>query len=194
MKRGDYVAMLLAGLGMCGGAQAAYTVTVSQVGPNVVANGSGTIDMTGLVNGGIAVMPAQIRPVDARLRTGGVGPVNGYSGVVGPASFGTGFSAFPTTSSNDPVEIYGQTGIVAVPAGYIAGSLLNSTSTWNATTIAGLGLTPGTYTWVWAGDSFTVNILAPTAAASIPTLSEWGLIGMSVLLSMFGIAYTRRRR
>lgn len=43
--------------------------------------------------------------------------------------------------------------------------------------------------------SFVPAVVAPPAGpASIPTLSEWGLIIMSALIAMFGIARTRRRR
>lgn len=61
-------------------------------------------------------------------------------------------------------------------------------------TIASLGLTPGTYTWTWAGDSFTVNVgMAPPAVASIPTLSEWGMILLSLALAVFGVWSLRCR-
>src|ERR1700751_977085 len=42
------LAILLGGLLSAGGAQAGYAVTLRQVGPDVVATGSGAIDLTGL--------------------------------------------------------------------------------------------------------------------------------------------------
>lgn len=49
-----------------------------------------------------------------------------------------------------------------------------------------------------ANATVTINVTAalsaPGGTSSIPTLSEWGLIIMSSLIAMFGIARTRRRR
>lgn len=42
--------------------------------------------------------------------------------------------------------------------------------------------------------SLTAAFVSAAAPASIPTLSEWGLIAMSSILAMFGIARIRRRR
>lgn len=77
-------------------------------------------------------------------------------------------------------------GFVFAPAGYVSGSALTSSATWTATSLASLGLTPGTYLWTWGtgptADSFTVHIgIAPPA--SIPTLSEWGLLVLAVLMA-----------
>jgi hypothetical protein len=41
--------------------------------------------------------------------------------------------------------------------------------------------------------TLTVVVVAPVAAASIPTLSEWATITLAVLLIMFGVAGIRRR-
>lgn len=46
--------------------------------------------------------------------------------------------------------------------------------------------------WGWMNISATATP-AP-APASIPTLSEWGVIGLSSILAMFGIARMRRRQ
>lgn len=42
-----------------------YTVTLQQVGPNVVATGSGTIDLTGLTSFGSAFASPELYPTTA---------------------------------------------------------------------------------------------------------------------------------
>jgi len=41
---------------------------------------------------------------------------------------------------------------LVLPTGYTSGSALTTSETWNNTTLAGLGLTDGTYTWTWGHD------------------------------------------
>ena len=67
---------------------------------------------------------------------------------------------------------------VFVPAGYSSGDPLGvSTATWTGETLDSLGLAIGSYTWTWAGDSMTVNIVPePTTALLLTT----GLAGLAV--------------
>jgi hypothetical protein len=76
---------------------------------------------------------------------------------------------------------------VFVPAAYTSGAAISDSSTWNSTTISGLGMTPGTYVWTWGSgataDSFTV-VVAPEPASL--TLFGIGVLSLALLL--------RRRR
>ncbi len=57
----------------------AYTVTLQQVGANVVATGSGPLDLTGLtLVVTYASLPAQIFPVLGQIVTGSGGATDGY--------------------------------------------------------------------------------------------------------------------
>ena len=90
----------------------AYTVTLQQVGSNVVANGSGAINLTGLTffSPGID-FTARIRAGGGVIITGppgGSGDVDLYTGFTGPTSFGSGFFFFPNTGSGDIVGIDAQ--------------------------------------------------------------------------------------
>jgi hypothetical protein len=190
-------------LAICGTAHAAYTVTISQVGPDVVASGSGSINTLDLLPLGAVTAEPLVHGVDALLYIGGTphiftavdAPVPGL--VVGPTSFGTSLFIESDAASGGAVGVAGVQQRLFVPPGYISGDPLSSSATWNGKTIASLGLTPGTYTWNWGAganaDSFTVVINAAPPAASIPTLSEWGLIGISGLVALFGLARVRRR-
>jgi hypothetical protein len=73
-------------------AQAAYMVTLEQVGTSVVAIGSGTIDLTGLTFGYPFGTDVGIEPNLAYIATGPAGsqPIDVYTGITGPASFGDG--------------------------------------------------------------------------------------------------------
>src|SRR4026209_366584 len=96
----------LLGLGITQSARA-YSVTLQQVGSNVVASGSGPINLTGLT----FFLPgidftARIRAGGGVIITGppgGSGDVDVYTGFTGPTSFGSGFFFFPNTGSGDIV-------------------------------------------------------------------------------------------
>ena len=80
-------------------AQAGYIVTLEQVGPNVVATGSGAFDLTGLFFFFNASILSQIGPPAALIYTGPttVQPVTLYNGLSGPTSFGTGGATFASS-------------------------------------------------------------------------------------------------
>ena len=189
------VAMLIGGGVSAQLAQAAYTVTFEQMGSNVVATGSGTIDLTGLSPNG----PGFGGPgLDPNVGSVGTGPtaltsVNFYTGFSGPTSFGPGSGAVPDSGTGDQVAIYGDVsvGLLVVPSNYVSDTALSSTSTFDKATIASLGATPGTYKWTWGtganADSFTLNIeaVAMPEPASLPLL-VMGLAGLGMVV--------RRRR
>ena len=73
-------------------------------------------------------------------------------------------------------------GFLVVPLGYVSGAPLLDTSTYNNSTFASLGITPGTYTWTWGSgvdaDSFIINA-GPTG--SVPDS------GRSLLLLLMAV-------
>ena len=107
------LAIVLAWLLSVRPAQAGYTVTLRQVGPDVVATGSGAIDLTGLTFSG-----------------SGLGAH--YSGrTIGPTGLG---GLLPFSISGGPVGIF-TTGIdefsLRVPAGYVSGTALSGSATYS---------------------------------------------------------------
>jgi len=84
---------------------------------------------------------------------------------------------------------------VCIPAGYVSNAPLSTTSTWNGRTFASMGLVPGAYVWTWGSggtaDSFTLQIGAP--AAPVPTMTEWAMILMSLMLAGGAALYIQRR-
>ena len=139
-----------------------YSITLAQVGSNVVATGSGPINLTGLTfaGSGQAIGGAGILPVPPKIQTGPTGLVNFdlYRGLVtGPTSFGGAGSVAPASSgSGDFVGInvfnfdgVGPNGLLIVPQGYVSGAALSDSMTFNNATFASLGVIPGTYVWMW---------------------------------------------
>jgi hypothetical protein len=164
--------------GLTAAANASVTFTMQQVGNDVVASGSGTLNLSSLTNRSFATLGGLVwgsLSPGSGLAIGSASsePVNTYITISGPASFGSG--AFFAASSGGGTTI----GVVAnqslsVSTGYLSGSPLSATSTWNNQTLAGLGVTPGTYVWTWgsgaSADSFTF-IIGPQASTTPEPIS-----------------------
>jgi len=173
-------------------AQAGFIVTLEQVGPNVVATGSGAIDLTGLTSFGSAFASPEMYPAHGIMGTGPSGSVDVYAGSSGPASFGPGFGGFPSTTSGDSVFLEDFGLGIDVPQGYISGTSLSSGATYSGT-LASLNVTPGTYEWTWGAgpdQNFTLDAVAPAVPDSGST---FGLLFVS-LLALLGALRFRSLR
>lgn len=151
-------------------AHAVYNIVMTETGGNVVATGSGSINTAGM---NLQVLPntCNVMSPSGRTLCMGSGTAGLYSSLATPLpSFGTGFPAGLSSSSGHPFFVSDRA--IYLPAGYVSGSALSSTATWNAKTFASLGVTPGTYTWSFGGgvnaDSVVLNIVGATAPASAP--------------------------
>ena len=171
-------------------AHAAFMFTVVQdpADPaDVLVTGQGTIDLTDLTYSGSGVGYAAINPSDAELFTG-TSPLNRdtYTGFSGPASFGLGGDTYSTSGSGDHLGIDGVAGYLSVPAGYVSGTQLSTTSIFANTTLSALGADPGTYTYTWGSgdhvDSLTINVA--------PEPSTWALLGLGA--GLLGLTLRRR--
>lgn len=178
-------------------ALAGYVVTLEQVGNDVVATGSGPIDLSGLSSspnfslGGI--QPNIARIVVAQTIPGAGVHAQGFTGFSGPTSFGENENFIPLSSfsGNDLVGISGA-GFFAspgffvppfleVPIGYISDSPLSNTSTYANQTLDSLGVTPGVYEWTWgagADQNFTVDIVPEHSSL---LLLAGALVGLGLL-------------
>jgi protein with PEP-CTERM/exosortase system signal len=171
----------------------AYTVTLEQMGADVVANGSGAINLTGLAFFGPgSFFITTLVPSLGRISTGpppsGLGSVDVYRVFSGPANFGSGgqHNATESLSSGNFVGIQASVNELFVPHGYISNSALSSSATWTGATFASLGVTPGTFVWTWgtgANQNFTLII----GGAGVPdggsavSLLGFGLLGLAAL-------------
>ena len=188
-----------------------YTVTLQQVGPDVVATGSGSIDLTGLTFYGSTSQDPVIRPASfpfgnrtapAFIHTGPTSSVDYYVGASGPGGFGSGGYMSASSGSGDMVGIDTAPSfefkrvLLIVPKGYASGTALSDSATYSGATLATLHVTPGTYVWTWgagANQSFTLQILpAILPAANITNISgrAFVLAGQDVAIAGFIVSGT----
>jgi hypothetical protein len=178
--------------------EAEIIISVAQVGSNVVATGTGSINLAALTFEESGNQAQGMNPGAALIAEGtppNPNPVDIYRGFTGPTDFGT-INAFVSASSGtgDQFSIAGLVGNITVPQGYTSDSPLTATDTYTGQSFSSLGLTPGTYTWTWgtgaSADSFTVQI-GPAAAVPEPSTAIEAVIGV-VTLSAYG--WSRHRR
>jgi hypothetical protein len=175
---------------VCAQPAQAYTVTLQQVGSNVVATGSGAINLTGLTFVISGADNPGVVPFSGVISTGPFASmIDVYQGFTGPTDFGSGAGALPNTASGDFVGISGVALELFVPLNYISGAALSDSITFNNATFASLGVTPGAYVWSWgngANQRFTLRIGAVAVPDGGSTVS---LLGCALL----GVAALRRK-
>jgi len=155
----------LAAIAMTPKSHASVVVILQEVGPDVVAIGNGTLDLTDLTFFvGPTNVPAQMTPSSHIIHLG-AGFTDYYNGAfAGPGSFGTGSTEFASSSSGPHI---GYEGLLTAPAGYISGvPIVNAESLWSNQSFTTLGVDLGTYVWSWGSglhaDSFELDVV-PTA-------------------------------
>jgi hypothetical protein len=152
------------------GASGNFNVLVSQVGPNVVWSGSGSFNLTSLtLNQNIPGVTGGFNQPFAQFIIGPTSPSSAttYSGssfTTFPTSFGSGGGLAPSSSSGSlfgVVQTSGPSGPreVVVPPGYVSGTVISGSMTYNTQTIAGMGLSGGTYTWAWGTGGNTSTLV-----------------------------------
>jgi len=177
-------------------AHAQLTITLFESGSDVVAVASGSLDLTGLT------------AAQTGTSLGLISTVSDASGLVVGPNVGTSITAYmiPTVdflfagSANYLVATSGS-GILAgalnaegvgsyiyAQTDYVSGATISSTSTWQDTSLATLGIALGTYVWSWDGaspgsGSITLNV--------VPEPSTYAAILGAVAL---GAVLLRRRR
>jgi PEP-CTERM motif len=171
------VAILALGTVSASTAQASYVTTFEDVGSNVVEIGGGTLDLTDLSFASQGVSRSFVQPSAPVYVSGAGGFENVFKGdISGPADWGPGSATSASLSSGDAVGIEGSKKLIIVPQGYMFGAPLSETSTYLDTSLASLGLTPGTYVYSWGtgphADTFTVDVVA----SSVPEPSTWAMM------------------
>jgi hypothetical protein len=195
------LACLAAGL-FAAPTQAAIVVTIKQVGSDVKVEGSGTLSITGLGSPGDLSVSAGLKAgilgenLQSYLSVGPTTPTNitWYSIFASPFVLGNGTAQVASQGSGNAFGIYSPPGgsivYLGVPQGYASGSSLSGESVYLGKTIAGLGLTTGTYVWNWgsgaSADSFTLKIGEIANAPPVPLpAAAWlllsGLAGLGVV-------------
>jgi len=135
-------------------AQANYIVKLKQVGPNVVATGSGAFDLTGLPVKARGSSQPLIQPFLGNIVTGSSNDCDVYgTTITGPSNFGIGIEAgLVSIWTGDLVGMAfngGNSSFLLVPVGYVSGTALTSSATYDNLTLGSPDVMPGTYVWTW---------------------------------------------
>ncbi|MBS0642026.1 MAG: hypothetical protein JSS43_19345 [Proteobacteria bacterium] len=196
-RRGLLAAAALLGTTSIAGTPAwgAFTFSFQQMGPDVVATGAGSLNLAALSPAGQDSLAAN--GVSAATATAGIaGSVAVYAGITGPASFGPGGATVASSGGGDAVAVNGKDSYLGVPLPYGPGSALANHMTFAGQSFAGLGLTPGTYTWSWGegatADRFVVQV-GPVAAPEPGPLPTFGA-GLFCLAALRIAGANLRRR
>jgi hypothetical protein len=176
-------------------ADAAYVVKMQQVYGDVVATGSGSIDLAALTAGDLAFENSFVDAFAGELFLGPVPTGAGYFTehfvIYGPTAFGPGNLFLPNTGDGQPIAI--QLSSLFVPSDYVSGSPGSSTDTWNSMTLADLGVTAGTYVWKWGvgvhADSFTLYAGVTPPGTLVPEPASLTLL--SAALAALGLCRLR---
>jgi hypothetical protein len=159
MDTNGYWSSYVGGTGSTGGT-GDFNVTITQVGNDVVWSGSGKFNLTELTSAGPNTMGGGFQANQAVWAIGPLVTIDQYSGTITyPTSFGSGGTTVTSNTGQTFGILPGGSGrLLYVPSGYTSNSVISGTSTYANQTIAGMGLTPGTYTWSWGsgGNSSTL--------------------------------------
>ena len=178
-----FSAALVAGSLWASVAPAAVLLQFSEVGDDVVASFSGSLNLTGL------------RLFTSQTATDGVSASEGaYSngGLVdiymttGPLSWGGGGFTSASANNGDFFTINGSTSVgslFAVKAGYTSSTSISGGSVFLGQSLASLGLNTGTYEYTLPNDRITVQI-GPSAVVPLPAAGLLLLGGLGALTLM----------
>lgn len=204
-------------------AKGVISMTVREVGGDVVVEGAGSANLNGLnafpshALGGVQIGGEITNPVIpggtvtddyGYIYAGAGGNANTFlyeldPRISGPFTLGSPGSYNASNGSGDSVGLIFSKGDeigLILPGGYVSGDSISGSGTYNSTTIESLGLIPGTYTWTWGtsphNDSLVLTIESPvhTPPNPIPTLSEMAQILMMFLMIAMAGFYGRIMR
>ena len=177
-------------------AQGAYIISFTEQGGSVVANGSGSFDISSLRGQGIGGAGTSYTVAGFGDLLLGPGPtiytILLWGPITGPSSYGTSFQRLASSASGGPVGLSIDNVGISLELNYlyVSGSSLPVTATWNNQTIGGMGLTPGVYNYTWGSDSLTIDI----AQSSAPEPASVALFGIGCATLFITQRFLRRTR
>jgi collagen type VII alpha len=147
-----------------------FNVTITQVGPNVVWSGSGSFNLDSLTLVGSTAITSGFNASTAiwiagasTTPPGPTGQQYGGASLTYPTTFLSGAQTggpSATTGSMFGVVTGGASGrVIVVPDGYVSGTTISGSTTYANQTIAGMGLSGGTYVWAWGSAPNTSTLV-----------------------------------
>jgi PEP-CTERM motif len=173
-------ALLTFGCIAASGARAAYTITFTESGGNVMESGSGSFDLTGLNRIGDGMTDGSLNPRGGMFSGGLEGQQLFLYAVpiTDPVLWGPGDFSFASSTLGDAVKINVRGPYIGVSRTYESGQPLSESSVFANSTFESLGLTAGTYVENWGSgataDSFTVVVEG--AASPVPEPASWAMM------------------
>jgi len=182
-----------------------FTVTLTQQGGNVIATGNGSLDISGLKLYGSGAPTDSMDPTFSDIILG-ASAADSYAVTFladEGLGFGIGGTSYASAAAGDTVGLFTLTnsqgqytepliGLLIVPANYVSDSALSDSATWDDSTFASLGVTPGTYRLAWGSDMDQGITLDVLEAPPVAEPSSIGLLASGLLA--IGIVILRRRR
>ncbi len=184
MKKTSIAISIIAALLLGATAQAALVISIEEVGNDVVATASGTLNIADLTNTGSggSQPSGYLNPAGGWL-IGGDDSFYYYSGATGASSLGTGGVKVGDSVTGDVFGLLVSQNYILISQTYVSGAQIDGTATWNNQTFATLGLDETSFTMTW-GSGATADSMTVTAA--VPEPATAGLLGISGLI-LFGI-------
>jgi len=147
--------LFLVGSNLALSIHASVIIDVREVGSDVVATATGTLDLSGrspVYGKSIYGRFSSLSGGD-RVSIGSSTSVSGsgYTGLSATTFEFASKSTAATSGSGLIFELDQATDVVYVPSGSTGVLTINSSSTWSGYSISSLGLIPGTYQWDWTG-------------------------------------------
>ena len=152
-------------------------ISAQEMGPDVVLELSGDLDLTGLsFQGTTTIDQGWVTPsIPGVFFAPSAGPVVDMYSYVGtaPAPISASGTTVFSTFAGDGFFVANDS--VWVPQGYVSGDPLTAIMTFSGQSFASLGLVEGTYTWVLPADNVTFNVVPEPSAALLLGLGLAGL-------------------
>jgi len=153
----------------------AVNIAIQEIGGNVVWTATGTLNLGGLTyastqSGGGIGFDANARIFGSGLAAPNVDVYNGS--ITLPSAFGAGTGG-GASATGSYIGIFGVPSLY-VPAGYVSGAALSGVTTYNSTSLSGLGLTIGTYVYSWGsgGNADTLTLSIGASPTATPTVTQ----------------------
>ncbi len=193
-----FTALLLAAGAVHRPASAAIVMTANEIGSDVVFSYTGTLDITGMTSASEMTIPAsRVRASEPIVHFIDAFPSgansDSYSSAFSsrPSNLGTTSTTVINAATSSATAVFGTTGnTLYLDNRLTASDWLTTTQsgsmTFQGKTLAGLGIVPGTYTWVLnnsAADTITLN--------AVPEPSSLMLVGAGGVVCVF--VSSRRR-